>query len=123
MFQKSFWPSGISTSLTSGLARRDTWWNGPDMTLVLVSASHTLARWRLAVVHTPITEPLSVTLPCGLPDSRSPVGTWIAIECTFSCAVALTPAAAVLNTFIPYWACRFSNGRRSPRSKIAPRST
>ena len=34
VFQWSFWPSGISTSLTSGLPRRDTWTNGPLWTFV-----------------------------------------------------------------------------------------
>jgi hypothetical protein len=51
------------------------------------------------------------------------IGTWIAIECTFRWLVAFTPAAGPEKTFSPYWACRFSNGRRSPRSKIEPRST
>ena len=47
-------PSGISTSLTSGLPSRDTCRNGPLSTFWPLSASHSRTRWRLAVVHTPM---------------------------------------------------------------------
>ena len=80
------WPSGMMTSLTSGLPSRETWTNGPAFTFSPPSASHTRAFWRLAVVQTPMVGcPLTVT---------AEIGTWIAIECTFRWLVALTPAAA-----------------------------
>ncbi len=68
----------------------------------------------LAVVQTPIV---------GLPGSTSwEIGTWSAIECTFSLLVALTPgwltSPAILPKTFSCW-----NGRRLPRSKIEPRST
>ncbi len=118
-FQRSFCPSGTITSLNSGLPRRETCTHGPD------SASR---RW-----------PRRSSAPCGgSPRSRrrSPrrrwsrrsassrpwsgclIGTWIAIVWMLSVLVASTPGAAGLGI-----RCRFWNGRRSPRSKIAPRST
>ena len=47
------------------------------------------------------------------------IGILSAIECTPKPLVALTPAAG--GTIDAR--CRFCSGRRSPRSKIAPRST
>jgi hypothetical protein len=55
------------------------------------------------------TEPLRV---------RWRIGTRIAIVCTFRVAVASTPIAGSVAI-----RCRFCSGRRSPRSKIDPRST
>ena len=46
------------------------------------------------------------------------IGTRIAIVCTLSVAVASTPIAGTVAI-----RCRFCSGRRSPRSKIDPRST
>ena len=66
--------------MKSGLASRDTWVNGPLLKCWAVSVSQTRAPWRLAVVHRPITEPRSFTLPCLLPDSSCEMGTWIVIE-------------------------------------------
>ena len=72
--------------MTSGLPSRDTCRNGPLSTFSPWSASHSRTRWRLAVVHTPMVGwPLRVT---------AEIGTWIAIECTFTLLVALTPGAA-----------------------------
>ena len=63
---------GIRTSLNSGLPSRDTCRNGPLSTFEPLSASHTLTRWRLAVVQTPMLGwPLRVT---------EEIGTWIAME-------------------------------------------
>ena len=74
------------------------------------------------MVHTPITDAGLDSLPA--PDRVScEIGTWMAMECTFSAAVALTPGAGLEKTFSPYWACSCSNGRRLARSKIEPRST
>ena len=113
-FHRSFLPSGMSTSLTSGLPSRDTCRHGPQFTVSPASASQSVTRWRLAVVHTPMVGcPLIVT---------AEIGTWIAIECTFRWLVALTPGA-LGRPGRPNVACRFANGRRSPRSKIEPRST
>ena len=49
---------------------------------------------------------------------RRLIGTWRAIVCTFSVAVASTAIAGEVAI-----RCRFCSGRRSPRSKIDPRST
>ena len=53
------------------------------------------------------------------------MGTWMAMLWTFTPAVELTPAAIwpspVLARPKVVWSC--SKGRRSPRSKMAPRST
>ena len=101
--------------MTRGLPSRDTCRNGPLSTFSPLSASHSLTRWRLAVVHIPIV---------GWPFLTSAdFGTWIAIECTFRWLVAFTPGAGWVKTPRPNWLCNCSNGRRSPRSKIAPRST
>src|ERR1700689_735675 len=109
-FHRSFLPLGLITSLTSGLPSRETCRHGPLDTFSPLSASQNVADWRLAVVPTPMLGgPLLVT---------AEIGTWIAMECTLRWLTAFTPAAGPLNTLSPYWACRFSNGRRSPRSKI-----
>ncbi len=63
------------TSLKSGLPSRDTWVKGPLTKPAVVSSAETLARWRLALVQTPIVgRPLRV---------RWEIGTWIAMECTY----------------------------------------
>ena len=46
------------------------------------------------------------------------IGTWIAIEWTFSVASVSTLGDAAIGI-----RCRFWNGRSVPRSKIEPRST
>ena len=81
------------TSLNSGLPSRETCRNGPVFTVSPWSASHSVTRWRLAVVHTPMV---------GWPEIvNAETGTWIAIECTFRWLVAFTPAAGPLKTFRP----------------------
>ena len=108
--------------MKSGLPSRETWRNGPLLTFSPFQSSHSVTCCRLAVVHTPITEAESDT-PCLPGRSSSEVGICIAIECTLRWAVALTPAAGLEKTCMPYWACSSSNGRRLARSKIEPRST
>ena len=54
-------------------------------------------------------------MPLGV---SSVLGTFNAIECTLKSLVAFTPGAAAIDAMWRFW-----NGRRSPRSKTAPRST
>src|ERR1700722_8004433 len=102
---------GTRTSLNSGLPRRETWTNGPVSTVtddvLVVGWSRTRTFWRDAVHHTPMTGELA---------TRSLIGTLRAMLWTLTFLVALTPLAAGR---LPK-ACRFSNGRRSPRSNTAP---
>ena len=98
----------------SGLPSRDTWVQGPLKVPPALSSANTRARWRLAVVHTPI-------VGCPLMVSAE-IGTWIAMECTFRPLVAFTPGMPVSPAA---FAKAFSSwmGRRLARSKIEPRST
>src|SRR5580704_16013726 len=81
-FHRSFLPSGLITSLTSGLPSRETCRHGPLDTFWPLSASQTVADWRLAVVHTPMLGwPLLVI---------AEIVTWIGMECTFRWSVAFT---------------------------------
>ena len=96
VFQKSLLPERDQDLVDERVAEpRDLAERAAVDVLELLRASHTSAAWRLAVVHTPITEPWSDSLPCGLPRSSIEMGTWMAIECTFSWAVALTPSAGL----------------------------
>ena len=99
------------TSLNSGLPSRETWVKGPWWLCPAPSPLEILARWRSAEVQTPIVWwPGLVTWEIGI---------WMAIVCTLSRLLALTPcASAILLNALRCW-----NGRRSPRSKIEPRST
>ena len=110
-------PSGMTTSLISGLPRRETWTHGPDSDLpVALSIIRTLRR--LAPLQTPITDELGhrvrrLVRPGQLRD-RDLDRDRVDVER----AVASTPGAAGLGI-----RCRFWNGRRSARSKVEPRST
>src|ERR1035438_3392964 len=53
-FHRSFWPIGLMTSLNSGLPSLDTCRHGPLDTFLPWSASHIVADWRYAEVHTPM---------------------------------------------------------------------
>src|SRR3954470_9135783 len=54
-FHSSLRDMGISTSLTSGLPSRDTWFHGPEYSCLRLTSSHSLTCCRLAAVHTPMT--------------------------------------------------------------------
>ena len=74
---------------------------------------------RLAELQTPITEePEAAFLGTERLAVRSEIGTCSAIVWMFNVLVASTPTASALGI-----RCRCWNGRRSARSKIAPRST
>ena len=119
MFHLSFLPSGTITSLNSGLPSRETCTHGPDCERSSLALSIMRTLRRLAALHTPITDELLPaffgTEPCGV---RCEIGTCSAIVWMLSVLVASTPAASALGI-----RCRCWNGRRSARSKIAPRST
>src|ERR1700722_7166706 len=108
---------GIMTSLINGLPRRDTCSQGPVLVWGVVPYIRTF--WRLAVVQTPIVESASVYfIGIAPPLVRSVIGTCKAIECTFVEANEWIPALAA-----PFKRKSGWKGRRSPRSKIDPRST
>lgn len=75
--------------------------------------------WRLAVAHTPITEDAAPTsVGRTFLAVRSVLGTWMAMLCTLSPWVLLTPTAVAEGMRWAIW-----NGRSVPRSKMLPRST
>ncbi len=81
---------------------------------------------RLALDQTPMTDELFVASVGFLPLAvRSVIGTWIAMLCTLTNRVLFT-AGWALRPLSPgrlNVACRFSSGRTSSRSNVAPRST
>ena len=105
--------------MINGLPRRETWTHGPDSDGLPCPLSTIRIFRRLAALQTPITEELAITF-FGLEPFlvRWEIGIWMAIVWMLSVLVASTAAAAALGI-----RCRFWNGRRSPRSKIDPRST
>src|SRR4029077_14558010 len=104
--------------LNSGLPSRETCTHGPDSAPLLVLLIIRTLR-RLAALQTPITEDGDVTSLGTEPLAvRSEIGTCSAIVWMLSVFVASTPSASGLGI-----RCRCWNGRRSARSKIAPRST
>src|ERR1700733_3186040 len=89
VFQMSLAPMPMSSSLTSGLPRRDTWVHGPlRMSPPLNQLPHSLTFWRLAVVHTPITAAGS-SGPAGTDRVTSLTGICRASEWTLTSAVEL----------------------------------
>ena len=81
-FHLSFWPSGITTSLTSGMPRRDTCTMLPDV--VSVPAVRVVVAGRLAVDQTPM---------IGLPERTDALGTWIAMLWTLKPASVSVPVS------------------------------
>ena len=121
-FQSSLRSIGTSTSLNNGLPSRDTCVQGPMFAGLLRLSQLWLkcTRWRLAVVHTPITESGAVGSVGLLPSSVSSVfGICIAIVWTLRSLVAFTANA------LPGigMRCALWIGRNAARSKIEPRST
>ena len=113
-FQRSLSPIGTTTSLNSGLPRRETWTHGPDSARSSLAGSIIRVLRRLAAPQTPITDlPLIGSLGADPSRVRLLIGTWSAIVWTLSVAVASTPIAGEVAI-----RCRFCRGRRSPRSKI-----
>ena len=109
----------MTTSLTSGLASRETCFHGPKPTYLLVLESKTRDLRRLAVAHTPITDFLELALVGVLPSRvRSRLGTWIAMLWTLNPCRPLTPFMFGIEI---RWA--ELSGRSAPRSKMLPRST
>jgi hypothetical protein len=82
-------------------------------------SSRTVVFRRLAEAHTPITD-FGSAGSVGFKPSRVSIffGIFSAMVCTLAPRVASTPGAFGVGI-----RCRLWNGRRSPRSKIDPRST
>src|SRR5207248_3917378 len=97
-------PSGITTSLISGLPSRETWTHGPDSEARARALSIIRTLRRLAPLHTPITDELLITLVGLVPLLVScEIGIWIAIVWMLRVAVASTPGAAGVGIRCRFW--------------------
>ena len=119
-FHSSLRAIGISTSLNSGFARRETCTQGPDSECSSLAPSAMRILRRLAEPQTPSTAFGLITFLGTEPSSVSAlIGTWIAIVWTLSVCSVSTPGRRRRRDQVQV----LESDAGRPRSKIDPMST